>query len=204
MKRADDLTLIRHCLENRTNRSAFEVLVARYQSHVTALAVNILGDYDDAVDVVQETFVQSFVNLEQFDVNRKFKTWLLGIAVKRCLDLLKKRKSILNYFLKQTSAAGRRCEQYWQRPGRWELEESEIFYPLLKKVKPKERIALVLKMNEDYSAREIAAVLDCTEVTARVHLFNGKRRIKELLAAEGVVGGKRCGANTAPIREVLE
>jgi len=203
MKRTDDLTLIRQCLENRVNRDAFEVLVERYQSHVMALAMNILGDYDDAVDIVQETFVQSYINLEQFDLKRKFKTWLLGIAVKRCLDLLRKRKSILNYFLKQTAAAGKRGEQLWQQSGRWGLEESEIFYPLLKKVKPKERIALVLKMNEDYSAKEIAAVLNCTEVTARVHLFNGKQRIKELLAAEGM-GGHRCGTKTAPIREVLE
>jgi RNA polymerase sigma-70 factor (ECF subfamily) len=176
MKKADETKIIEMCLQG--NRSAFEDLVKKYQSHVIALSINILGCRDEALDVAQETFVRAYVHLNRFDPERKFKTWVLSIAAKRCLDHLKKRKSILNYFLKQTrefrlDAGG----------GYKSLEESEIFSPLLKRMKDKERVALLLKMNENYSAAEIANVLDCSENTARVHLFNAKQKLKKALSA---------------------
>ncbi|MDQ1353686.1 MAG: type pilus assembly protein PilQ [Acidobacteriota bacterium] len=77
-------------------------MVKKYQSHVIALAINILGNRDDALDMAQETFVQVYTNLGRFDTQRNFKTWVLSIAAKRCLDHLRKRKSIFKYFLKQT------------------------------------------------------------------------------------------------------
>ena len=61
------------------------------------------------------------------------------------------------------------------------LAESEFFSPLLKQLKPRERLALMLKMEENFSAREIAEVLNCSESTARVHVFNAKRKIRRIL-----------------------
>ncbi len=172
-----DNQLIETCLQGR--RDCFEPLVRKYQGSVYALALNVLGNGDDAKDAAQETFVQAYVNLDRFDRARNFKTWLLSIAVKRCLDLLRKRKSILGYFLKQT--ANKRAPG---PPAPFKgVEESDIFRPLLKRIKGKERIALLLKMNEGYSAAEIAEVLGCSPVTARVHLFNAKKQLKEHLDA---------------------
>jgi RNA polymerase sigma-70 factor (ECF subfamily) len=173
----DELTLIKLCLQGR--RDCYETLVKKYQANVMALAVNILGHRDDALDVVQETFVQAYINLDRFDPHRKFKTWLLSIAVKRCLDLLKKRKTFLKYF----SKLSRDLHEERQRTytGNKNLEDSELFSLLLKRLKHKERIALVLKINENCSARDIAAVLECSESTARVHLFNGIQQLKKLL-----------------------
>jgi RNA polymerase sigma factor (sigma-70 family) len=187
MTKMNENTLIRLCLQGKReqSRDAFETLVKKYQSNVMALAMNILGDYDDALDMVQETFVQVYVNLDRFDLQRNFKTWLMSIAVKRCLDQLKKRKSFLNYFLKQSKQL--HPGGLWELPNHRNLEDSEIFYPLLKKIKDKERIALVLRMNEGYSAKEIAAVLECSESTARVHLFNAKQRLKKLFQTAGEV-----------------
>ena len=174
MKTTDEIALIKRCLQG--SRDSFELLVKKYQSNIMALSVNILGSYDDARDIVQETFVQAYVHLDRFDLQRNFKTWLLSIAAKRCLDFLRKRKSFLNYFLKHSRTLQE--ERIREYKG---IEDSEIFYPLLKRMKDKERIALVLKINEEYSAKEIASVLDCSESTARVHLFNAKQRLKKQL-----------------------
>lgn len=193
MTDSNEIKIIEMCLQG--NRGAFEVLVKKYQSHVIALSINILGCRDEALDAAQETFIRAYIHLNRFDPERKFKTWLLSIAAKRCLDLLKKRKSILNYFLKQT-----RDFRQDAGPAYKPLEESEIFAPLLKKMKDKERVALLLKMNENYSASEIAEVLDCSENTVRVHLFNARQKLKKALAA----AEKKEISKTRVLGEVLE
>lgn len=178
--RVDDLALVTQSLPENRDRfpDAFGGLVKRYQGNVMALALNILGPgaYDDALDVVQETFVQAYMNLERFDMGRNFKSWLLGIAVKRALDHLKKQRSFLNYFKKQTRDP--QAGQFRELPKNRAIQESVIFSPLLKRLKEKERIALVLRVNEDFTAKEIAAVLGCSQSTARVHLFNAKQALR--------------------------
>lgn len=182
----NDITLVTQSLPENRYRfpEAFDGLVKRYRSNVLALALNILGPgaYDDALDVVQDTFVQAYVNLECFDVNRSFKSWLLGIAVKRALDHLKKQRSFLNYFKKLIRHP--ETEQFHQLPKNTIIQESLIFSPLLKQLKEKERIALVLRVNEDYPAKDIASVLGCSESTARVHLFNAKQALRRYISRE--------------------
>lgn len=194
MNTHDEIQLIQTCLQG--SRNHFEPLVKKYQSPVIALAVNILGNHDDALDIAQETFVQAFTNLYRFDTQRNFKSWLLGIAAKRCLDHLKKQRSFLNYFLKHPKQFHLDANISIDRKA---IEESETFRPLLKKMKNNERVALVLKINESYSAKEIADVLNCSESTARVHLFNAKQKLKkELLAI-----GKNKNQKITPVGEVL-
>lgn len=173
----DERELIERCLKG--NRKCFEVLIKRYQHNVIALSINILGNYEDALDMMQETFMQVYIHLKNYDMERSFKTWLLSIAAKRCLDYLRKRKSILNYFLKQSQDFQENINRCYETKTYKFIEESEIFSPLLKKLSPNERVALRFNINENYSAKEIATVLNCSENTVRVHLFNAKQKLKK-------------------------
>lgn len=175
----DERELIEGCLKG--NRKYFEVLIKRYQHHVIALSISILGNHEDALDMMQETFIQVYIHLNNYDMERSFKTWLLSIAAKRCLDCLRKRKSILNYFLKQSQGFQENINRCYDAKTHKFIEESEVFSPLLKKLSPNERAALLLNINENYSAKEIAAVLNCSENTVRVNLFNAKQKLKNII-----------------------
>lgn len=61
------------------------------------------------------------------------------------------------------------------------IEDSEIFFPALKELSTKERVAITLKINDAYSASEIADVLGCAESTARVYLFHAKKKLRKIL-----------------------
>jgi RNA polymerase sigma factor (sigma-70 family) len=185
-------TAIQKCLAGEVD--AFETLVRRYQGSLIAVARRLLGDGDEALDAVQETFVQAFVNLHRFDPRRNFKTWLLAIGVRRCLDLLKKRKTILNYFRQQAKELEKQPPGGGERRG---IEESEIFSPLIGTLKPRERAALLLSIDGGYTGVEIAEILKCSENTVRVHLYNARRKLKTALHR---AGGR---ANIQVFREVL-
>ena len=167
--------IIRQCLDG--NREAFEVLVNRYESHVKALAWNIVGNPEEALEISQETFLQAYKNLHRFDLSRNFKHWLLGITIKRSIDKLRKQKTFLSFFNRYTSVAATTVEEI--RP----IEESPVFHPLLNRLKERERIALSLQINESYTAAEIGEVLNCSENSVRVLLFKAKQKLRNALSA---------------------
>lgn len=172
----DDSKIISRCLSGE--REAFELIVKKYQVNILSLSWSILQDKEEARDVTQEAFIQSYLNLSRFDRTRSFKNWLYSIAYKRCLDRKKKEKSLTKFIKKfikeeELSSKGKNKET--------RIEDSEVFSSILKNLNKNERTAISLTMNEGYSAREIAEILGCAESTAWVYVFHAKRKLKKLL-----------------------
>lgn len=165
---------IAECLAG--NIDAFAPLVRKYQCQLIAVALRLLGDEDEARDAAQEAMVQAFKHLHRFEVGRSFKTWIVAIVVKRSLDRLRKRNSFLKFF----TVEGRQLPSY-HRPQNRDIKDSTLFRPHLKILKPKEYLAIVLDVNDGFSAREIAEVLECSESTVRVHQFNARKKLKKAL-----------------------
>ena len=72
--------------------SAFESLVKKYDRNVFRIANHITHNREDAEDVVQDAFLKAYENLEQFQGQSKFYTWLVRIAVNEALMKLRKRR----------------------------------------------------------------------------------------------------------------
>src|ERR687884_695676 len=75
------------------NIEAFEQLIKRYDRNVFRIAQHITQNHEDAEDVVQDAFLKAYENLEQFQGNSKFYTWLVRIAVNESLMKLRRRKT---------------------------------------------------------------------------------------------------------------
>ena len=78
----DDNELIKSFLSDDTE--AFDRLVIKHQNMVFNLCFRIVGDYDDANDCAQETFIKVYNNLKTFRFESSFTTWLYRIAVNTC------------------------------------------------------------------------------------------------------------------------
>src|SRR5947207_3480266 len=76
----------------RGDISAFEQLVKRYDRNVFRIAQHITQNREDAEDVVQDAFLKAYQNLESFQEQSKFYTWLVRIAVNEALMRLRKRQ----------------------------------------------------------------------------------------------------------------
>ena len=171
----DERELIEGCL--RGSLASQRAMVEAYGTLVLSVALNVLGNRQDAEDVCQETFLQTFRRLDRYDRERSFKTWLLTIAYRRSLDMLRKRRRFSEF-----SARARFDPDL---PGRGgdprTADPAPLPSKLLQSLSPRERTALCLWANEGYTAKDISEVLSCSASTARVYLFNARRKIKTLL-----------------------
>lgn len=168
----DEQELIAGSLRGRMED--FRMIVERYSAPAMALAMNMLGNRDDAEDACQELFIQVFQKLGSYDPNRSFKNWLYTILYRRCLDHLRKRRRRVE-MVKKVSR-----ETDLATPANPGLSRS-LPSVLLEQLKAKERTALSLWANEGYTAREISEVLRCSASTARVYLFQARKKIKKIL-----------------------
>src|SRR5207302_10302123 len=85
----EDLALVQAAREG--DIGAFEELVRRYDRNVFRIANHITQNREDAEDVVQDAFLKAYQNLERFQEQSKFYTWLVRIAVNEALMRLRKR-----------------------------------------------------------------------------------------------------------------
>ncbi len=90
VEEADDQTLVG--LAQSGDRRAFHTLMQRHQRKVYAVAYGILHDREDALDVVQETFIKVHRNLERFQGDSAFYTWVYRITANLCIDKIRRSK----------------------------------------------------------------------------------------------------------------
>ncbi len=176
----DDRELVAGCL--RGNPEDFREIVMKYSSSTLAIALNILGNRDDAEDACQEAFIKAYRHLDRFDPERSFKNWLYTILYRRCLDHLKRRRRSRALLKKLQTEIPPAQLSNPPRPAQSRALPSRF----LEVLSPKERAALCLWANEGYSAQEISSVMMCTASTARVYLFQARKKIKKILENDNV------------------
>jgi RNA polymerase sigma-70 factor, ECF subfamily len=171
----DEQELIAGCL--RGNMEDLRMIVEQYTAPAMALAMNVLGNRDDAEDACQELFIQVYRHLKSYDKDKSFKNWIYTILYRRCLDHLRRRRRSVELVKKM----GRETVLAMPaNPGHSHPPRS-LPSDLLEMLKAKERTALCLWANEGYTAQEISEVLRCSASTARVYLFQARKKIKKLL-----------------------
>ncbi len=74
------------------NSELFTEIIKRYQNKLLRYATYILGDEDAGADIVQESFIKTFVNLNGFDKNKKFSSWIYRIVHNEAINYLNKNK----------------------------------------------------------------------------------------------------------------
>ncbi len=155
----------------------FPRILEHFAASSMALAMNVLGNRQDAEDACQEAFFQVFRHLERFDNRAGFQTWLYTILHRRCIDMVRKRKRALRLFGKIRAEQKSACDG----PRRPESPGRPLDPSILALLSPKERTALSLWANEGYSAEEIARVIGSAAGTARVHLYQARKKLKAFL-----------------------
>ena len=162
----------------RGDAEAFELLVRRHLRAAYAVALAQLGEPADAEDVCQDAYITALQKIEDCRRPNQFGAWLLTIVRNRAHDYRRYRTLRDALPLDAATAASNGAS-----PQR-DAERSELRDELLRAMEvltELQREVLLLFDFEGWSHKEIAQKLDISEGSARVHLHNGRRALRERL-----------------------
>jgi RNA polymerase sigma-70 factor (ECF subfamily) len=167
---------------------AFNVVMKRYERRLFAFVVNLVGNVQEAEDVLQDTFLRAYRNRAQWNGRRaKFSTWLYTIATNRSRDVLRKRRRFLVRSLEDKAGEDRELgELVPDRAGspRRTAERAELSGRLSKAFQqlPRQlREVLLLSECEGLDYREIAQVVGCSVGTVKSRAFRARRELRRSL-----------------------
>ncbi len=190
MSRYDELTdeqVLEEALKG--SEAHFSVLVDRYTPQIYRLARAITGSHSEAEDIVQETFLRIFRNLDRFSSEKaNFRTWAFTIARNQSINTLAsiKRKA-LQFFGDRDEDAPE--PEYSYNPMSAEALDAETMLSMkqrfgqvdeaLKKLPERQRTAILLKTQEDMSYEEIARVMSVSVSSVESLIFRGRKKLLE-------------------------
>ncbi|MFN2493417.1 MAG: RNA polymerase sigma factor [Pyrinomonadaceae bacterium] len=174
-----DDSVIAACQEG--DREAFRMLFETYKDRVFSIAVySFGGDRAVASDVSQQVFLKLMTTIRQFRRDSAFSTWLYRIVVNTCTDEHRKRRRFLAF--DDHIAIDRIEDRKPQEKAFARLEVSDSVQAAIKELKPKLRMAILLKYVEGLSYEEIAAVLGCSTGTVASRLNRGHLKLARKLS----------------------
>ena len=145
-------------------RITLSKVVERYQRNIYVAAYAIVRNSDDANDVVQDTFLQYYTKIRQFESEEHIKAWLLRVAINKATDMTR---------------------SFWRR---FRSEENPDIHGTVQAIL-NERESL---LNEAvmqlplYSIKEIADILRLTESSVKMRLMRGRENLRKALKEESI------------------
>lgn len=157
------------------SRASFEELIHRYSSRLFYFLRHKTASDQDIEDLIQETFLRAFRNIDGFDPERKFSTWLYTIAVRSAISHNRKKKETMSHLVPKASLPNPQ-EVLIQK------EEARNIWNSARKLKQKEYKALWLHYGEDLSIKEMAKVMKKTQISVRVLLHRARLNLAKTLS----------------------
>jgi RNA polymerase sigma-70 factor (ECF subfamily) len=172
MDSGDDVELTDRCLHG--DPQAFEPLVKKYERVMFNVALRMVGNYEDARDIAQTTFVKAYENLGTYDPRYRFFSWIYRIMRNECLNFLQRRKTHQPLDPSLASPANPQEEV-----GAHEL--SHTVQVALMRLPADYREVVILRHFVELSYREMSAELRVPEKTVKSRLYTARQRLAELL-----------------------
>jgi RNA polymerase sigma-70 factor (ECF subfamily) len=161
-------------------------LAERHRQALFFLALQLMGNREDAMDVTQEALLRFFTTLNRFDCRRPVRPWLFQIVRNRVVDLYRRKRVRRHESLDATDPDGRSLIELVDTtvdPER-DAARSELRVRILQalsELSPIQREVLVLRDYQDLSYAEIAETLDIPIGTVMSRLHGARKRLRERL-----------------------
>lgn len=170
--------------------SSFADIVDQNADKIYRLALKMVGNEQDAEDILQETFIKAMQNIDQFQGRSKVSTWLYRIAVNESLMFLRKQnKTVVNSDIELETENGdyspRQIIDWCCLPEK-ELMSKEVKKQLqsaIQTLTEANRSAFLLRDIEGLSTRDAADILEISEPALKVRLMRARMQLREELTA---------------------
>ena len=184
---SEELQLVRAAKQG--DDKAFEELVRRYDRNVFRIAQHITQNREDAEDVVQDAFLKAYGNLNQFQEQSKFYTWLVRIAVNEALMKLRRRRpermvSLDEEVKTEDDSVPREVADWSPNPEQMynQAELRDILTRTIQGLPPGFRTVFVLRDVEGLSTEETAQALELSIPAVKSRLLRARLQLRERLS----------------------
>ena len=149
----------------------------------------LIKDEDEALDIVQDSYIKGFQNLDKLEDPEKFQAWMKVIAANHARDFLRKNRPAL--FSERVNEDGEEidlrhqdeCPEHMPEEVIDRQETSRLINDILGTLSEEQRLAIVMFYYEERSIREIAASLSCSENTVKSRLNYGRKKVEAAVKA---------------------
>ncbi len=166
---------------------SFEQLISDNSKLAYNIALKMLKNKEDAEDVSQEALIKVYKNIDRFNMNSSFKTWMYRIVVNTCLDHMRKNKNTVVSIDKpiKTEHNEFQVEIEDKRPSPEEIferkETQKLVIEALNQLDDNFKSAIILRDINDFSYEEIADILTCSLGTVKSRISRGRQKLREII-----------------------
>ena len=177
-------------LETIKDKEFFGYLIKRYQSKIIRYIKNFSNvPLEVAQDIAQETFIKAYINLNNFDQNLKFSSWLYRIAHNQAVNYWRKHKKEFNNISLEINGGIKRIlktdsDLEKVLAGKIEIEKIK---QIILKLPPKYRSVVILRYFEEKSYEEISDIIKKPPGTVGTFIFRAKKILKKELINNNIV-----------------
>lgn len=193
----EDGEIIRRCLSGQAGM--MDVLIDRYKTDLYSLCVKLARSGPDADDLFQDTWVKAMKNLESYNAEHRFRTWLFAICTNRYRDLYRWRKRWWRRVIRLGESGGGGAGESRPLEGLAEMEAGGptpeeramsreaggAVREAVEGLGDQLRLPIILHYFEDLSVAEIAEILALAPGTVKTRLLRGRERLRSALEAAG-------------------
>jgi len=178
----EEIIAMRRC--RRGSAEAFEVFVNRYMKNAYFIALGLVGNREDAMDLSQEAFIRAYRNIKHLKPERRFFPWFYQILKNLCISHLRKRRYRQASSLDGENSPEPSATKDYFSPevvaGRNELKDK--VWQAIGKLDDKHREVIILRHFQNMSYGQIAEALYCNKGTVTSRLYYARKRLEELLS----------------------
>lgn len=171
------------------DEAAFAEIISRYKNPITNFLYRFLNDYEEAVDLAQETFVRVYFALDRYHTNYAFSTYIYRIASNLAISEIRKRKRRSLLSLTGLFQSDAEADTEFQPPDTRPLpdanlvesERSRVIAMAIVTLPPKYRVPIVLRDIEGCSYEEVAEIMELGLGTTKSRISRARALLREKL-----------------------
>jgi len=175
---SDDRALVAAFLAGR--REAFDLIVERHRRNIYLLCYRFVGNHEDASDITQDVFVRAFKGLARFKHQSALGTWLYRVGVNTCLNRVATKvpemEPVESAGLHDAAATDPLADIV-------RAETVARVRQAIRRLPPKQRATLILRVYQELSHEEIAKVLGSSVGAAKANFFHALGNLKRLMSS---------------------
>lgn len=164
------------------DREAFVTITRLYQRKVFVLAYSFFRNKEDALDIVQETFLRVYQKMGMFKKGRNFQNWLLQITKNLCIDLYRKRQNKKHYLNEGTDISELNVRDPHASETFTASDINHILSICIDRLSEKQRMVFVMKQVNQLEYSEIAQILNVATGTVKSLHFKATQKLRTLVS----------------------